>query len=81
MSVINIELDDQLLAHIRAIAGPSVIKVEEFIRDLVTTHAGPSEDFTQEQLDAIQRGLDDEAKGRTVAHSDVVARLDAMLKP
>lgn len=80
MSAITIELDDDLLAHIRAIAGPSGMKVEEFILDLVTTHAGPSEDFTPEQADAIRRGLDDELHGRTAAHSDVIARLDAMLK-
>jgi hypothetical protein len=77
MSTITIELDDELLAHVRSIAGPEKADVEEFIRDLVATHAGPEYKFTAEQIALIQQSLDDPRP--SIPHEEVMAEMDRLL--
>jgi predicted transcriptional regulator len=79
MSTITIDLDDDVMAHVKAIAAEGGQKVEDFLRDLVATHAGPGEELTPEQIDAIQRGLDDLERGDLISNEDVFAQIDAKL--
>jgi predicted transcriptional regulator len=79
MSAVTIELDDDVMAHVKAIATEGGQKVEDFLRDLVATHAGPSAELTPEQIAAIQRGLDAFENGDLVSHEEVFARIDAKL--
>lgn len=77
MSTITIDLDDDLLAHVRSLAKEFGFSVEEFVADIVATHAGPSPDLTSEQIAAIRAGLNDVEQGNVISHEDVMAQLDA----
>jgi predicted transcriptional regulator len=78
MPKITIDLDNDLLGNVKMVAGS--YGVENFLRDLISTHCGSAVELTPEQEAAIRRGFDASERGNIIPHEEVFARIDKMLE-